>query len=454
MSSNPPPPDDDRTVIMPTPGGRGRPPATAATAAAPAATPRPVAIQAADTGEPAPVAGLNPLLAAANPLLNLVPQLRATPQHANPAGLREQLAQAMRAFEQQARAAGVANEKVIAARYALCTLIDETAAQTPWGGSGVWAHHSLLVLFHNEAWGGEKFFVLLGKLAESPAANRDLLELMYVCLGLGLQGRFAVAQDGRSQLEALRERLAQMLRKEAGEYERELSPHWQAAIPARKSLLAEVPVWVGMAAGALLLLIVYLGFTLALGGVSDPVFAQIQNLRAAATTTAAAAAPATQAPPRLAKFLQQEIAQNLVVVKDDGNRSVVTLRGDGLFAPGSAAVEPGRHALLLRIADALNATPGTVVVMGHSDNQPIRSLRFPSNWHLSTARAESVAQLIGTRTATARIKAEGRADAEPIADNASAEGRARNRRVEITLFVAATEDAGVRTVAAPVGAGK
>lgn len=452
MSSTPPPPDDDRTVIMPTPGGRGRPPAPAA--AAPVATPNTAAIHTADTGEPAPAAGLNPLLAAANPLLNLVPQLRATPQHANPAGLREQLAQAMRVFEQQARASGVANEKVIAARYALCTLIDETAAQTPWGGSGVWAHHSLLVLFHNEAWGGEKFFVLLGKLAENPAANRDLLELMYVCLGLGLQGRYAVAQDGRSQLEALRERLAQMLRKQAGEYERELSPHWKAAIPVRKSLLAEVPVWVGLAAGALVLLLVYLGFTLALGGVSDPVFAQIQNVRASVTTSAAAAAPAVQAPPRLAKYLQKEIAEGLVVVKDDGNRSVVTLRGDGLFAPGSAAVEPGRTALLLRIADALNATPGMVVVTGHSDNQPIRSLRFPSNWHLSNERAEAVAQLLASRTPPARIKAEGRADAEPIADNASAEGRSRNRRVEITLFVAAAEDAGVRTAAAPAGAAK
>ena len=433
---------------MPTPGGRGRAPAaTAPAAAAAAVSPMPVA--AADGGEAPPAAGLNPLLAAANPLLNLVPQLRATPQHPNPAGLREQLAQAMRGFEQQARASGVASEKVIAARYALCTLLDETAAQTPWGGSGVWAHHSLLVLFHNEAWGGEKFFQLLGKLAENPAANRDLLELMYVCLALGLQGRFAVAQDGRSQLEALRERLAQMLRQQAPAPERELSPHWQAAVPMRRSLLAEVPLWVGAAAGALLLLLVYLGFTFALGGVSDPVFAQIQAVRASTTLTAAPAAPA---PPRLAKFLQDDIAAGQVAVQDDGTRSVVTLRGDGLFAPGSAALAQDRAALLARIADALAATPGSVLVTGHSDNQPIRTLRFPSNWHLSTARAESVAQLLAARIGATRLRAEGRADAAPIADNGSADGRARNRRVEITLFVAAADEPAARPAPASVPA--
>ena len=78
-----------------------------------------------------------------------------------------------------------------------------------------------------------------------------------------------------------------------------------------------------------------------------------------------------------------------------------------------------------------------MVISGHTDNQPIRSLRFPSNWHLSKDRAASAKVLLSGAVKPERLAAEGRADTEPVADNSSAEGRARNRRVEITLLAAA-----------------
>jgi type VI secretion system protein ImpK len=88
-----------------------------------------------------------------------------------------------------------------------------------------------------------------------------------------------------------------------------------------------------------------------------------------------------------------------------------------------------------RVAAALNDTTGPVLVVGHSDSQPIRSARFPSNLHLSLARAESVLKsLKGDVADSARLKAEGRADKEPIETNATAEGRAANRRIEIVLI--------------------
>ena len=68
--------------------------------------------------------------------------------------------------------------------------------------------------------------------------------------------------------------------------------------------------------------------------------------------------------------------------------------------------------------------------------QPIRSARFPSNWHLSQDRALAVQKLLSNSVAPERMKAEGRADSEPIANNATPADRAKNRRVEITLFVA------------------
>lgn len=143
-------------------------------------------------------------------------------------------------------------------------------------------------------------------------------------------------------------------------------------------------------------------------------------------------------PPRLAQLLKADIDAGAVEVKDLADRSIVTLRGDGVFDPGSADVNGKSRALFERIGKALNDVPGPVLIAGHTDNQPIRSLRFPSNWHLSKDRAASVKALLGSFVKPERLSAEGRADTEPLADNASAEGRAKNRRVEITLFATAT----------------
>lgn len=430
-------PDSDRTFMMPSPGGRT--PRRIETVATASATSTDVTTLEALT----PSSGFGPLLGAASPLLNLVPQLRATLQHPNPAELREALAQGIRSFESRAKGAGISPEKVIAARYALCTLLDETAASTPWGGSGAWANQSLLVLFHNETWGGEKFFQLLAKLAENAAANRDLLELMYICLALGFEGRYRVVENGRSQLEGLRERLFQLLRGQHTEYERELSAHWKGTVETRGKILANLPLWVIGAVIGVLLLTLYFAFSFSLNRSSDPAFAAIQAIRIKDQSPARISLPALAAKPRLASFLAPEIEARLIAVDDEGDRSIITIRGDGLFDAGSATISEKVQPLLARIADALNSVQGNVLVTGHTDSQPIRSARFPSNWHLSQERANSVAQQLATAVHPSdRIKAEGRADAEPIAPNTTPAERARNRRVEITLFVANTVASG------------
>ncbi|MCY1366862.1 type VI secretion system peptidoglycan-associated domain protein [compost metagenome] len=124
-------------------------------------------------------------------------------------------------------------------------------------------------------------------------------------------------------------------------------------------------------------------------------------------------------------------------MRDEADRSVVVLRGDGLFASGSDRVLDRYAPVLARVADALNAVEGNVLVSGFSDDQPIRSVRFPSNWQLSQARADAVKAMIGRRLARPeRLRAEGRGDADPLVPNDSAANRARNRRVEVTLLVA------------------
>jgi type VI secretion system protein ImpK len=255
-----------------------------------------------------------------------------------------------------------------------------------------------------------------------------------VCLGF--EGRYRVIEGGRAQLEQVRDRLAQFLKKERGDYAPPLAQHWRGQTLQRRPMLSWLPLWVTAAVASLVLLGLYLGLTFSLGGLSDPVYGQIQSLRLS-PPVAAVAQPA--AVPRLAQFLVEEIKTGQVAVRDEVDRSVITLRGDGLFEPGSASLNDAREALMKRIAQALSQVPGTVLVAGHTDNQPIRSMRFPSNWHLSQERAKAVAQILTSQgVAAERVAAEGRADGEPVAPNDTAANRSANRRVEITLMAGRT----------------
>jgi type VI secretion system protein ImpK len=459
MASQPPIPDDPfaaadvgQTFVRPTPGQRtvvgAQPNVQARGPGGSMGGGDYVADMALDLG--GADAGLNPLVAAAHPLLTLIAQIQSTSHVRDTAALKESLAQGLRDFESRARGKGIAPERVLAARYILCTALDEAAALTPWGGSGQWARHNLLVTFHNEAYGGEKVFQLMAKLAEDAKANRDLLELIYAVINLGFEGRYRVVDGGRAQMEAVRSRLAQILKTARGDYAPPLAQHWQVQPPKkRRAFLSWLPLWVTAAVAALLLVGAYAGFSYSLGQRSDPVYGDIQGLRLTPPVPTATA-PAPQ--PRLAQFLQADIKAGLVEVRDEVDRSVVTVRGEGLFAGGSASLVPERETLMRRIADALAKVPGAVLVTGHTDSQAVRSVRFPSNWHLSQERANSVRDLLVVGGVTAdRVRAEGRADSEPVAPNDTPANRGLNRRVEVLLF-AARNDAARGLPAAPAAA--
>lgn len=433
-------PDDpqanDRTQFMPRPGGRGPQPAVAqAVPSAPLQVP-------AEPLAPGQGVGLNPLEQAAGPLLALLTRLRNTIAHPAPASLRAQLLAYLRQFEERAEAAGVTRNEVLLARYALCTALDEAVLSTPWGSASDWGRQSLLITVHNEAWGGEKVFQLMEHCLQSPRERLDLLELLYLCTSLGFEGRYRVMNDGRAQLEALRERAAAAIRGARGERERELSPHWRGVIVSRDRLTQFVPPWVGLAVALALLLLVLFGLRLKLAADAEPVFRGIHAL--GEIPVQAMDRPVVQPKPverpRLAGFLAEDIKAGRVAVEDAVDRSVVTIRGDELFASASASIKGDFQPLMLRIAEAVAKVKGNVRVSGHSDNQRIATLRFPSNWALSQARAEEVKAILAARTGQPeRFSAQGLSDTEPLASNDTAQGRAKNRRVEITVLAEGVE---------------
>jgi type VI secretion system protein ImpK len=412
--------DADRTIVVPRPAPARAPPAPRARAS---------------NEVQRLVAGVNPLLDAAHVLLALVVRLRATTMHADPDALRERLLERLRDFEAAARGAGVAAPKVGAARYLLCTFLDEVIAETPWGVR----MRPLLAEFHDEETGGDKAFKLLERLGEDVAANADLLELFYVCLALGFEGRYRGSPRAREQLDAIAERLYALLRRpEAGS--RTLSLRWRGVAPPRRQVLLSVlPLWSLFALAAAVVIGSLLWMNLRLDARASPVLRQILGVPAALAADRFAVAAAAR--PRVGSRLQSDIAAGRLAVRDEALRSVVVVPADSLFAPGSARVEPSQRALLARVAKALADLPGQIVVSGHTDSEVTPSLQFPSNWHLSRARALAVADLLANAgIAATRLRGEGRADAEPIAAESTPAERARNRRIEIELVLPHPDD--------------
>jgi len=425
------PPADDRTIIRPIPGGKKED------------LQRAVQQQNTSFNDNAPLTrlgNLNPLENSASALLTLLTQINNLQFHPDPELLRKKITEEIKTFQQKAQAKNIDNETIFTARYVLCTALDEAVLNTPWGHTGGWAQHSLLSHFHKEVSGGERFFQLLKSLGNSPSKNIDLLELMYLCLSFGFEGRYRLDNDGRDKLIRIREWLYQIIASQRGTQESSLSPHWRGVTDKRNPLLRLIPLWVFAAVMAGVLAIIFTVAVFYLNHRSDPVYSSIVaiNPPKAAIPEPRPAPPVVVKKPvlTLSQLLSNEINLNLLQVTETDQMSVVTLQGDGLFRSGSASIHSTITALLYRIGESLSQLEGHILVTGHTDSIPVRgNLRYPSNWALSQARAETVTEILLTKVLTAeRLLVEGRGDTEPVAANDSREGRAKNRRVEIMLM--------------------
>ena len=138
---------------------------------------------------------------------------------------------------------------------------------------------------------------------------------------------------------------------------------------------------------------------------------------------------------RMIEELEPEVASEALSVNYDESRVVIRFSEEATFRSGEAAIKPGMVPIIERVVEVLSGCTGDVLVAGYTDDRPIASGRYRSNWDLSAARAVSVVhELVMNRQVPAeRVVAAGRAETNPLVPNDSPENRAKNRRVEIAI---------------------
>lgn len=368
-----------------------------------------------------------PLLEAAQPLLRALSEMPdeiSDPEHADL--LKSLLKSEITLFGVVCDEANIPWKKMAIARYCLCTALDEAAHATGWGLAAGWSQSNLLNHFEGDNDGGNKFFLLLGRLSVSPHEYADVLNILLRILSLGLEGRYSIVDEGDRQLTKIRQRLLILLQSTRDNVPTTLSPNGLIAQNEISKNHFFVPVRTMLLLGTLLVSATFIWCKYQLAttasGLEERIVA-LQRLKPVPTTPARL---------RLAVLLKEEIQKNLVSVDETQSQSKVIFNSDSMFQTGSAQVRPESIPVLQRVAKEVVRVKGRVVIVGHTDSVPIHKPDIPNNQILSEIRAKDVAQILieqGVPASSVQIKGAG--DSQPVSANNDLKGRAQNRRVEI-----------------------
>lgn len=221
---------------------------------------------------------VNPVVSAASTLIAVFAKTRSTSRHSDVGSLYQRLAREIKEFESELRDLNLKQEQVLAARYWMCSVLDEGVLNTPWGSESPWAQRTLLSVFHGETSGGEKSFLIVDKLKQSPSENIYLIELFYILVSLGFEGRYKLLPRGKEALEGLRDELFSIIRRYRKDYERALSPAWKGVGRLRAELTEYIPLWFVAALAGAVLFFSYTGLRYWLYASSTPVVEEIITL--------------------------------------------------------------------------------------------------------------------------------------------------------------------------------
>jgi type VI secretion system protein ImpK len=390
----------------------------------------------------------NPIISAASDLLILFGRLRTQMVAMEAVPLMEHVTREIEVFEAAILKAGVDPHQTQVAKYMLCATADDIVQNIPGTDRNLWIQYSMVARFFRVRTSGVGFFQEASKALAAPAQHADLLELTLLCLSLGFEGQYRSAPNGGAELQRIRAAIYESLRRMSPRPDEDISPHWQPVPLGTKRRFGGTPLWVIASGLGAIMLGAYLAFSTLLTAEGSELSTDLIGLHPKGQVSllrTAAFVPAVPDPtPTAATSSQIERLQVGLAAELDGGAMEIGTRGDfifvrinnsALFDSGQADVKAEFSVIALRIAEVLNAEQGPLRVLGFTDSVQLKGTgRFKNNVDLSVARAESVQKVLsGSVTDPSRITVEGRGEETPIGDNATAEGRAQNRRVEILI---------------------
>jgi type VI secretion system protein ImpK len=391
----------------------------------------------------------NALVNAFSPLLEFAPELESALPPENPEALRTRLLDELVRARDAAVAAGSSLERADQAAWVVAALLDDLALNTPWGGASAWPRQPLVVMLRGDVDAGTQFFARLEELERHPNRDRELLELQYHCMALGFRGKYRVpGRSGDRSLNAVRMAAARFLR-DADAEGAPLSPHWKGVIASDEPARFTIPIWVMAVSAAVLATAIHIALSMGLSSQAVELSALVRALPPPDRAEIRRASPKVEAPPLetvdfalLPEFEAATPAELRAALK--GNESIslakLVIQGSNpeLFQSSRAQLTESFEPLIGSIAKVILENQeliGNITVVGHTDSIPLqRSNPLSTNQRLSEARAATIADiLIQNGVPEDRIRSEGRAATDPVADNSTREGRALNRRVEVLV---------------------
>lgn len=221
----------------------------------------------------------NPMVDIASPLFGLVIRLRKTEQY----GPVEQLYQHVNSqistlLEELHQYDQYEHADRVVYSYCLCVFVDEAVMATPWGGNSSWKAQPLLSSFHQETWGGEKFFTLLSRLVETPDRYADLIVFMYLCLCLGFKGQYSVQTEGDQQVERWIARLQKLIAEQRGPAPERLTTPLDNVAPRHYQMNRQWPVWTPWLVAAVICASAYVFFSMRLDTMTEHVLRSLEQI--------------------------------------------------------------------------------------------------------------------------------------------------------------------------------
>lgn len=391
----------------------------------------------------------NSLVNAFSPLLEFAPELESAMPPENPEVLRTRLLDELIRARDAAIGSGSSLERADQAAWVVAALLDDLALNTPWGGASVWPRQPLVVMLRGDVDAGTQFFARLEELERHPNRDRELLELQYHCMALGFRGKYRVpGRAGDRSLSAVRVAAARILR-DADAEGASLSPNWRGVSASDEPSRFIVPIWVMGLMAVVLAAIIHIGLSMSLSSQAVELTALVRALPPPNRAEITRAVAKVEAPPietvdfaLLPEF--EKAAPDLLRPALRGTESVslakLFIQGSKpeLFQSSQAQLTEEFRPLIASIARVILENQeliGNVTVIGHTDGIPLqRTNPLSTNQRLSEARAATIAGLlIDSGVPADRVRSEGRAATDPVADDSTREGRALNRRLELLV---------------------